>query len=460
LTLPATAGTGDEVRLLPRLPARTFRRIHVTPSLPSRSGTTRRDFLAVSAASAAALAGFVPAVHAAGGDTIKIGLVGCGGRGTGAATQALHADPNVKLVAMGDTFADQIEASLGHLKSDGDLENKIDVTPERRFTGFDAYQKVLASGIDVVLLATPPHFRPLHLKAAIDAGKHVFCEKPVAVDAPGVRKVIEVCDEAKKKNLAVVSGLCYRYQHAKRETMKRVHDGAIGDIVTLHTNYNVHGLWHKKRLPAMSDMEWQVRNWLYFTWLSGDHIVEQHIHSLDKMAWAMRDEPPLKAFGHGGRQSRTEPEFGQIFDHHAVCYEYANGVKLFSYCRQQDGTQNDVNDYIFGTTGTCDVMKHTFTSRSPGSSPIRIAANKRDDMYQNEHDELFASIRAGKPINNGDFMTKSTLMAIMGRMATYTGQIITWEQALHSKEDLSPANYEFGPLPVAEVARPGITKFV
>jgi predicted dehydrogenase len=426
----------------------------VTAELTPGAGATRRDFLAASAAGAAALAGLAPAVHAAGGDTLRVGLVGCGGRGTGAATQALHADPAVRLVAVGDMFADRLEASLSQLKSDGDISAKIDVKDDHRFTGFDACKQVLASGVDVVLLATPPHFRPAHLKAAVEAGKHVFCEKPVAVDAPGVRAVFDACREAKKKNLAVVSGLCYRYQRAKRETMKRVHDGAVGDIVALHTNYNTHGLWYKKRGPGMSDMEWQLRNWLYFTWLSGDHIVEQHIHSLDKMAWAMRDEPPAKAFGLGGRQSRTQPEFGHIFDHHAVCFEYKNGVKLFSYCRQQDGTANDVTDYVLGTAGTCDVMKHAIT----GKNPWRYRGPK-EDMYQNEHDELFASIRSGKPINDGEWMTQSTLMAIMGRMATYTGQVITREMALHSKEDLSPAKYEFGPLPTADVARPGITKY-
>jgi predicted dehydrogenase len=435
----------------------------VTPNPTPAAGTTRRDFLAASATGAAAalLAGFTPAVHAAGGDTLKIGLVGCGGRGTGAATQALHADENVKLVAVADAFPDRIKGSLATLKSDAEIAGKIDVKPEFCFSGFDAYKNLIASGVDVVLLATPPHFRPIHLKAAVDAGKHIFCEKPVAVDAPGARSVLESCREAKKKNLALVSGLCYRYQRAKRETMKRVHDGAVGDIVTLHTNYNTHGLWHKDREPSWSDMEWQLRNWLYFTWLSGDHIVEQHIHSLDKMAWAMNDEPPVRAFGHGGRQSRTQPEFGHIFDHHAVCFEYANGVKLFSYCRQQNGTHNDVSDYVLGTKGTCDVMKHAITERGASAPTWRHRSTKgdKDDMYQNEHDALFASIRSGNPINDGEYMTKSTLMAIMGRVATYTGQLITWDQVLNSQTSLSPAKYEFGPLPTPEVARPGITKF-
>jgi predicted dehydrogenase len=401
--------------------------------------------------------GVVPQVHAGGSDVLRVGLVGCGGRGTGAATQALHADPNTKLVALADAFPDRLKSSLNTLRKDEEIADKVQVKDDHCFVGFDAYKQLLASDVDVVLLASPPHFRPAHLKAAVASGKHIFCEKPVAVDAPGVRAVLAACAEAKSKNLSLVSGLCYRYEHAKRETMKRVHDGDIGNIVALHTTYNTHGLWKKKRQSGWSDMEWQMRNWLYFTWLSGDHIVEQHIHSLDKMAWALRNEYPLKATGTGGRQSRTSLDYGHIFDHHAVVYEYAGGVKLFSYCRQQDGCTNDVSDYILGTKGTCDVMKHAITGHKTWR--YRSKTGMPDDMYQNEHDEFFASIRSGKSINNGDYMSKSTLMAIMGRMATYTGQVITWESALHSKEDLNPPAYEFGPLEVAPVAMPGITKF-
>ncbi len=429
-------------------------------TLANPASTSRRDFLKTSTASiaGAALAGQLANVHAAGSDVLRVGLIGCGGRGTGAATQALHSDPNVKLVAMGDAFGDHLEHSLKTLKADEEIARKIDVKPEYCFVGFDAYKGVLASGVDVVLLTTPPHFRPAHLKAAVEAGKHIFAEKPVAVDAPGVRSVMASCAEAKKKNLALVSGLCFRYENGKRETFKRVHDGAIGDIVTLQCTYNTGALWDKPRKPDWSDMEWQLRNWLYFTWLSGDHNVEQHVHSLDKMAWTMRDEPPIRATGVGGRQVRTQPKYGNIFDHHAVVYEYANGVKCFSQCRQQVGCANDVNDHIFGTKGTCDVMKHTIK----GQNPWRHTRSRdaKDDMYQNEHNELFASIRSGKPIHNGDYMAKSTLMAIMGRMATYTGQAITWDQALNSKEDLTPSKYEWGPLAVAPIAMPGVTKFV
>jgi predicted dehydrogenase len=244
--------------------------------------------------------------------------------------------------------------------------------------------------------------------------------------------------------------------------MERVHDGAIGEIVAMQTTYNTGGLWSVPRTPDMSDMEWQLRNWLYFTWLSGDHNVEQHIHSLDKIAWAMKDEYPVKAVGLGGRQVRTGPEFGHIFDHHSVVYEYANGVKLFSNCRQQDGCAKEVTDYLYGTKGTCDVMKHSISSDGAGKKIVwrHKSDGKEPGMYQSEHNELIASIRAGKPINNGDYMTKSTMMAIMGRMATYTGQMITWDKAWNSKESLMPSSLEMGPLATPPVAKPGQTKFV
>jgi predicted dehydrogenase len=426
------------------------------PTSNSPAGT-RRDFLTASAGLAGA-ALLAPAVHAAGSDTLKIGLIGCGGRGTGAAAQALKADANVKLVAMGDIFADKIVASLNQLRSDDEIGKKIDVKREACFDGFDNYKKVLAADIDVVLLTTPPGFRPLHLKAAVEAGKHIFCEKPMAVDGPGVRSIMDTVRESKKKNIALVAGFCYRYEKGKRETLKRIHQGQVGEIIALQCTYNAGALWHRPRQPGWDDMTWQLRNWPYFTWLSGDHIVEQACHSLDKMAWAMRDEPPVKANGTGGRQSRIDAEFGHIFDHHAVVYEWKNGVKMFHACRQQKGCKNDVSDFVMGTLGTAEIMRHRITGQKPWSH--RAKANDRtEDMYQNEHDELFASIRSSKPINDGDRMAQSTLMAIMGRMATYTGQEITWEKALNSKEDLTPAKYEFGSLAVAPVAKPGVTKF-
>ncbi len=425
----------------------------------------RREFAQASAAAAltAGLAGSLSSrAHAAGSDVLRVGLIGCGGRGTGAAVQALSADPGVRITALGDAFKDRLEGCLNTLRNQTELSSRVDVTPERCFTGFDNYKQVIDSGVDVVLLAGPPGFRPQHLAYAVEKGKHIFAEKPVATDPAGVRSVMESCRKAKEKNLNMVSGLCWRYHNGMRETFKAVHDGGVGEILTMQCTYNTGPLWYKslkeKKEQNWSDMEWQMRNWLYFTWLSGDHNVEQHIHSLDKMAWAMKDETPVKAVGLGGRQQRTEADFGNIYDHHAVVYEYANGVRLYSLCRQQAGTANDVSDWIYGTKGVCDVFKHRIKGKADGKDwRYRKPAGLKDDMYQNEHNELFAAIRAGKTIDNSDYMCKSTLMAIMGRIATYSGKEVTWDQVKNSPENLFPAKLEFGPYPVPPVAIPGIT---
>jgi predicted dehydrogenase len=423
--------------------------------------TSRRDFLKTSAATVAGATlastlSLAPPVHAGGDDLLKVGLIGCGGRGCGAAEQAVNAGPNIKLTAIGDVFPDHIAAKKELLKKN--LGDKYGVADTNCFEGFNAYKGVIESGVDVVLLTTPPHFRPLHLAACVEAGKHTFVEKPVAVDAPGVRSILETVKKAKEKNLAVVSGLCWRYHHAKQETFAKIHEGAIGDIVAMQCTYNTGYLRCFKHEKSWSDMEYQLRNWLYYTWLSGDHYVEQHIHSLDKMAWAMKAEFPDKAFGVGGRQVRTGPEYGHIFDHHAIVFEYKNGVKAFSMCRQQENTDNEIKDFLFGTKGVCDVMAHSITGAHPWRH--RPVKKDEDDMYQNEHDELFASIRSGKPINDGERMAKSTMMAILGRMASYTGKVITWDQAMNSKEDLSPPKYDWIDLPEPPVPMPGITKFV
>lgn len=422
--------------------------------LPANS---RRQFLKTSGVAAGALAGSLlvdRAVHAGGSDVLKVGLVGCGGRGTGAAAQALQADPNVKLTAMGDAFADRLQSSLENLKKQEGLAAKIDVTPERSFVGFNAYNDVINSGVDVVVLASPPHFRPMHFKAAVDAGKHVFAEKPVAVDAAGVRSVIESARQAEEKGLSVVNGLCWRYDNGVRETINRIRDGAIGDVVAIQENYNAGSLWMHPRKPEWSDMEWQLRNWLYFTWLSGDHNVEQHVHSLDKAAWILGDVAPIRATGLGGRQVRTQPEYGNIFDHHAVVYEFPGDVRVFAYTRQQDGCSNDVEDYVLGSKGRAEVLRNAIN----GDEKWRYRGPK-NNMYQTEHDELFAAIRSGKPINNGHYMANSTMMAILGRMATYTGKTITWEQAMGSQEVLAPPAYDWVSLPVPPVPMPGQTQF-
>ena len=423
--------------------------------------STRRQFLGTSFSMAAAGVGVgavaSPAdVHAGGDDVLKVGLIGCGGRGTGAAQQALRADDNVKLVAMGDAFEDRLQLSLRSLSAQEDVTDKIDVPKEQQFVGFDAYQKVLAADVDVVLLTTPPHFRPMHLKAAIEAGKHVFAEKPVAVDAPGVHSVLQSCAEAKRKNLSVVSGLCIRYDGGFRETVKRLHDGAIGDIHTLIANDYRGSIWVKPRKDDWTDMHWQMRNWYYFTWLSGDFNVEQHVHYLDVCAWVMGDYP-VKAIGMGGRQVRTDAKFGNIFDHHSVAYEFENGTRFFSNCRQQSGCKNNMSAYALGSRGRAEVSERRLEITNETNWRFD---EKVKNMYQVEHDELFAGIRAGKPLNNGEYMAHSTMLAIMGRMATYTGQEITWEQAMNSTQNLSPEKYTWGNAPVVEIARPGITKFV
>jgi len=421
--------------------------------------STRRDFLKAGSAAAVAGAlavdpGVATAAYAAGDDVLKVGLIGCGGRGSGAAAQALNADPNTKLVALGDTFEDQTNKAAARFRKAFGKRGSVD--EEHRFVGFDAYKDVIRVS-DVVLLATPPHFRPEHLKAAVEAGRHVFCEKPVAVDGPGCRSVAETVALAKKKKLSIVSGLCWRYHPTITATFEQVHDEqAIGEITAMRCSYNTRGLWKKPRQPGWSDMEWQVRNWLYFTWLSGDHIVEQHIHSLDKMVWAMNNARPVKCSGTGGRQTRTSKEYGHIFDHFAIEYEFPNGVMAFSRCRQQNGCKVDVSDDLFGTKGTC----HIAGSRTRIRGDVNWTYKGRGgNMYQLEHNALFKSIRDGNPINNGDYMNTSTMMAVMGRVAAYTGQDVTWDQVWNSKTKLGPEKYIWGDIEVPPVAMPGITKF-
>jgi predicted dehydrogenase len=419
--------------------------------------STRRGFVAGAASAAAGAAAFVRGLRsarAADGSPLRVALIGCGGRGSGAAAQALAADKNARLVAMGDAFPDRLESTLESLKKKEEIAERVDVPEERRHVGFDAYKAVIDGDVDVVLLATPPHFRPQHFEYAVEKGKHCFVEKPVAVDAPGTRRVLKACEEAKRKNLSVVSGLCFRYDAGFREAMKRIPGGAIGDVRFIHLNDFRGPIWVKPRKPGMTDMEWQMRNWYYFTWLSGDFNVEQHVHQLDIVAWVMKGEYPVKAYGTGGRQVRTGPEYGNIYDHHALVYEYGSGAKLFAQCRQMSGCHNETVIHVHGTKGTASLS----------DKRIEIVSGKkrwegpsdRPDKFQAEHDELFASIRARKPINNGEFMSKSTLMGIMGRTATYTGQVVTWQQIETSDVDLSPPKYDWKvALPVTPAALPG-----
>jgi predicted dehydrogenase len=420
---------------------------------------SRRDFLKTSTVAAlgtAALAqvGGLSRAYAAGDETIRIGLVGCGGRGTGAAAQALSTKGGVKLVAMADMFQDRLNGSLENLKKEISEPGRIDVSDDKKFTGFDAYKKLLATDIDLVILATPPHFRPAHFQAAVAAGKHCFIEKPVAVDGAGVRAVLSASEEAKQKKLAVVCGLQRHHQNGYVEIMKKVHDGDIGDIVAARAYWNMGSLWMNPRQPAWSDMEWQLRNWLYFTWLSGDHICEQHVHNLDVINWAKKAHP-VWCEGLGGREVRKDPAYGNIFDHHAIHYQYEDGSWMFSQCRQIPGCHNDVSEHLIGTKGNADMDGRGFLISGDKKWKYNGPNN---NPYQTEHDDLFASIREGKPLNEGEFVANSTLTAIMGRMATYSGKPVTWDQALNSTIVLGPTKYEFGPLAVEPVAIPGETK--
>jgi myo-inositol 2-dehydrogenase / D-chiro-inositol 1-dehydrogenase len=430
---------------------------------PDQANSSRRDFLKTSTGVAvgATLLGTMAVprtVHAGASETMRIGLIGCGGRGTGAAENALNASPDNVLVAVADTFEDYAKTRVGQLKRQDHIKDRVQVADDHIFVGFDAYKKLIDSDVDVVLLATPPHFRPQHLAYAVEKGKHTFVEKPIAVDAPGVRSVIETCKKAKEKNLAVVSGLCWRYHPAVQETVKRiVEDKAIGDIVSIQSCYNAGSLWHRGDDPKWSRMEYQIRNWLYFHWLSGDHINEQAVHSLDKTAWLQGDIQPTQAFGLGGRQQRTGPEYGDIFDHHTVFYEYPTGVRVYFTCRQQSDTSTMVDEVVLGTKGHANVLQ------------FRIEGDKKwtydgpdkamSGMYDLEHVALFNSIRDGKPINNGHYMANSTMLAIMGRMCTYTGQSLKWDQCFNSQERLGPSEYAWDDnVPPVQVAIPGRTK--
>jgi myo-inositol 2-dehydrogenase/D-chiro-inositol 1-dehydrogenase len=437
-----------------------------------RHGISRRSFAAAAGVAAAGVLADPVArgAHAAGSDRLKIGLVGCGGRGTGAATNAIAADPGVVLWALADAFPDHVKSAAGVLGravgeragKDPSFGQRFDCPEERQFTGLESY-KQLIEACDVVLLASPPGFRPVHLRAAVEAGRQVFCEKPMAVDAAGLRSVRDSVTIATEKRLAIVSGFCWRYAHRERDVFKRIHDGAIGPVRAAYTTYNAAGFRGEvPRRPEWSDLEYYVRNWPYYTFLSGDHIVEQAVHSLDRLAWAMNDEMPTRVVCTGGREVRGDrPAGNNIYDHFAAAFEYADGRRGFHMCRHFPGASNDNSDYIIGTSGTATVNGFGNRQETVSADGTRWQSQvPKNDMYQTEHDELLASIRAGQPINDGVRMTNSTAMAIMARMSAYTGQDVTWAQLWASKEDLAPPKWEWGPLPAPAVAVPGKTALV
>jgi len=427
--------------------------------------TTRRTFLKTSLAAGAALTtplSLTRSAHAAGADGFRVGLIGCGGRGSGAAANAMNAGEDVKLVAMADLFEDRLAPARARLKELS--PNQVQVDDDHLFHGFDAYKKVLESDVDVVLIAPASHFIPAHLGAAIAAGKHVFCEKPHALDVPGIKAVTGICEEAKQKGLAIVSGLCWRYDQAVRETMKRVHDGAIGEIIAVQENYVGGPYYAKERDPQWSELEYQFQNWYHFNWLSGDQTAQQLIHSIDKASWVLGDVPPLKAWGMGGRQVCVDPKYGDQFDHHAVVFEYESGVRVFGFCRDIPGCYNGTTDVVFGSKGRAQMPSRC---RIEGATQWEYRGEKAS-MYDLEHVELFQGIRTGKPVNNSSYMYTSTMLAILAQMVCYTGQEITWEKAMQSTLDYSLPKYAFDAEPPVKprddgtypTAMPGITPFV
>ena len=421
----------------------------------------------------------IPLVHVANGASsnmqVNIGLVGCGGRGTGAVLNAMGAAtkviypsegyhtedpeagatiarPNIRVTALADLFEEKVMTCRSRMEKVG-----CNIEKDRCFVGIDAYKKLMAvPEINYVILATPPHFRPAQLMAAIEAGKHVFIEKPCAVDAPGVRMVMAAGELAKKKNLGIVAGTQRRHQKNYVETIKRIREGALGEIVYGRCYWNGGQIWVIRRQEGWTDLEWQIRNWNYFTWLSGDHYVEQHVHNLDVMNWAMGTHPVKAVAAVGGRQVRTAPEYGQVFDHFAVEFEYPGGVHMFSQARQIDDTENKVEEALVGSLGTSNCA--SFIQLKSGNNWRYQGPNT--NPYEQEHQDLIASIGEGKPLNEAQDIAESTLTGIMGREAAYSGRSVTWDAAMKSNTRLGPDKYDFGPYPVPPVAMPGKHKFI
>jgi len=430
----------------------------------TNNNPSRRDFVKASAVvvSSAALTSGVSLAHAAhfsGDEEIKVALIGCGGRGTGAAGQALRTEGKVKLWAMADAFLPKVTNCLARLQRDleedqaaekaGALTATIDVPPERQFSGFDAYQQAIDSGVDLVVLATPPGFRPMQFEAAVAADKHVFMEKPLAVDAPGVRRVLAAGKEAEKKGLAVGVGLQRHHHPGYVETIERLQDGAIGEIQLTKVYWNGGGVWVRTRADfetayghAPTEMQYQVNNWYYFNWLCGDHINEQHIHNLDVSNW-LKGAHPVEASGMGGREVRKGKDHGQIFDHHFVDFTYADGSTMMSQCRHIPNCASKVGELAIGTTGTADIANNKIS----GTAGDWEFKGKRIDALQQEHDDLFAAIRRGDAYSEAENGAHSTMTAILGRMATYSGKIVKWDDAINSQIDLSPSVYDFAAAP-------------
>lgn len=393
--------------------------------------------------------------YAGGSDRIRLGIVGCGGRGTGAANNALTADPSVEIRAMGDLFRDRLEASREALVGQGG--SRVNVPDGRRFAGFDSYLGVMESGVDAVILATPPGFRPMHVQAAVEHNLHVFMEKPVAVDSAGVRAVIEAGEEGRRKNLSMVAGTQYRRQPSFVEAVRLVHNGAIGELVAGQEYYMTGPVWLRERRPGMSELEWQCLNWYYFTWLSGDHIVEQFIHNIDTLDWIFQGHP-VRAIGSGGREVRVEPEYGHIYDHFSVEYEYPNGARVQAMSRQMRGTANRNSNRIIGTRGVAEINPAQSLLVSHDGEILWRQDEPGNNPYVQSHVDLIASIRNGIPLNEARSVAESTLTAILGREVAYTGRDLAWEEVFQADMKLGPTDFNLEKMPPFEVAKPGSTR--
>jgi myo-inositol 2-dehydrogenase/D-chiro-inositol 1-dehydrogenase len=413
---------------------------------------TRRRFIASSGLAVASGLSLARSAHAAGSDVIKIALIGCGGRGTGAAANALKTTAPVKLVAMADAFADRLETSHKLLVTQ--FKDRVDVPKDRRFVGLDACRRAIAADVDMVLLCTPPGFRPVQFETAVKAGKHVFMEKPVATDAPGVRKILAANEDAKKQGLVVAVGHHLRHEDKHRQLVQLIHDGAIGELQYMRAYFNTAGVWVRPRKPDQKEMEYQVHNWYYFTWLSGDHIVEQHVHDLDVCNWIKGDRP-VTAQGMGGRQVRIGPEYGEIFDHHSVEFTYEDDTKLFSFCRHMPNCWQSFSQHAHGTKGSASVQGHGAASLMvDGKPPQRF--QRGTVGHQVEHDDLFAALMKGRPYNEGDYGATSTMTAILGRMATYSGQLVRWDDAIASDLELVPERCTWDTAPPVKPGNDGL----
>ena len=430
----------------------------------SRRTFLRNSSLAVAGASLASSLSVARSAHGAEtSDKLKVGLIGAGGRGRGAVVNCLGSCPNTELIAVCDAFEDNAKSAAQLFKDK--FGDRVQVPEERIFTGFDGFQKLIDSGVDMVLIATPPGFRPIHYKAAVEAGKHVFMEKPCCVDAPGFRMLMEANKLADEKKLKVGVGLQRHHQASYVETIKRIKDGAIGDLQYLRVYWNGGGVWNRRRQSDQTEMEYQMRNWYYFVWLCGDHIAEQHIHNMDIGNWIMGTHP-VEANGMGGRQVRKfgpNGDFGHIYDHHAVEFTYDNGVKMFSQCRHMPNTWSQVSEFAYGTKGyaNCDGKIYA------GDDKWRFRENAISP-YDQEHIDLMDAIVNDKPYNEGYYGAESSFTAVLGRMATYSGQVVKWDDAVAKGPNEMPETFAWDAKPPvlpddkgsyeSSVAMPGVYK--